>query len=76
MLKSQKLDTEKQMRGLSQGISDTQGQEMALKEKVQKLIAKEEDLGIKKQNLQEKIDKVKQKIMKISQLETEMEELD
>ena len=40
LLKGQKLDTEKQMRGLSQGISNTQSQEMALKEKVQKLIAK------------------------------------
>ena len=76
LLKQQKLETEKQMRRLSQGISDTQSQEMALKVKVQKLVAKEEVLGITKQNVQEKIDKVKQKIMKITQLESEMEGLD
>ena len=76
LLKGQKLDTERQMRNTSTNISDTQSQEVALKEKVQKLTNKEEELAMKKKNLQEKIEKVKQKILKITQLEAEMEELD
>ncbi|MFH1255975.1 MAG: hypothetical protein V1494_01650 [Candidatus Diapherotrites archaeon] len=75
-LRLEKISTERGLQSVAGTISSTQDQQVELKNKVTKLVAKEEELSLKRNRLKEQIDKVKDKITKVTQLEAEMEEID
>ena len=75
-LRLEKIATERGLQSIAGSISSTQEQEVELKNKVTKLVAKEEELNLKRSRLKEQIDKVKDKISKVTQLEAEMGEID
>ena len=72
-LRNEKIDSERELIRLSDTVEDTQDAELSIKEKLGKLIHKEEELGVRKRKLAEKVEKIKLKIEKISQISTEME---